>query len=327
MNKLLCEIIDRFVLRAAAVRMPRPTGADPHYDEALRLLESPDFFAEATPPPEMTFTGGKNFQFPSPVVTACPENNLVRGKILRCGKNWRKRPAVVLLHGWNDRWAYRYRFPSLARHFLRRGINSVMFELPYHYLRRPAAGGARNFISEDVGRTMQAAHQALAEVNSVVNWLSAQGCPRLSLAGYSLGGWLGGFVACYNPRLTCAVLITPVSRMDRMIDDAPFCEPIRQALIRKPMNLHPLNLASHKPKLPRSHLLVVQAEHDKFVPADTCDELWEAWGNPEMWTLPHGHITILASSSLMRRTGKWISQRLKIPDSSGEGFRSDQVLG
>jgi hypothetical protein len=46
-----------------------------------------------------------------------------------------------------------------------------------------------------------------------------------------------------------------------------------------------------------------------------------------MWTLPHGHITILASSSLMRRTGKWISQRLKIPDSSGEGFRSDQVLG
>jgi pimeloyl-ACP methyl ester carboxylesterase len=327
MNEFVCKLIDRWAIRAAAAGLPRPTGADPHVQEARRLLESPDFFAEDTPAAAMTFTGGKNFQFPSPVVTASAENNLVTGRMSRCGRHWRTRSAVVMLHGWNDRWGYRYRFPWLARRFNRRGINSVMFELPYHFQRRPRTGAVRNFISEDLGRTMEATHQALAEINSMVNWLLFQGCPRVALAGYSLGAWLGGLAACYNPWLSCAVLITPVSRMDRMIDETAFCEPIRQALKRQPMDLRRLNLTFHKPKLPRSHMLVVEAEHDKFVPADTCKELWQAWGNPEMWTLPHGHITILASSSLIRRTGKWITLRLKTPESSGDSIRPDQVLG
>jgi dienelactone hydrolase len=327
MNKVICQLIDRFMMRAAASRMPRPSGTDPHFQEARRLIESPDFFAENTPPPEVTFTGGKNFEFRSPVVTACPENNLVRGRISRCGKNWRKRPAVILLHGWNDRWSYRWRFPWLARRFSRRGVNSVMFELPYHYHRRPSHGEARNFISEDIGRTMEAAHQALAEINSVVNWLLAQGCPRVSLEGYSLGAWLGGLAACHNPGITCAVLITPVARMDRMIDDADFCAPIRKAILSNPMDLHLLNLTSHKPKMSRGNILMVVAEHDKFVPEETCQELWEAWGNPELWTLSHGHITILASSSMMKRAVKWITLRLKIPDSFGDGIRPDQILG
>jgi dienelactone hydrolase len=327
MNKLVCQLIDRCVIRAAAIRMPRPTGADAHSEEARRLLESPDFFGEATPPAEITFTGGKNFQFRSPVVTACPENNLVAGRMSRCGKNWRKRPAVVLLHGWNDRWGYRYRFPWLARQFVRRGINAAMFELPYHYQRRPSRGVTRNFISEDIGRTMEAAHQALAEINSVVNWLSAQGCPRVCLMGLSLGAWLGGLAACHNARVFCAVFVTPVSRMDRMIDEAAFCEPIRQALLRQPMDLTRLNLAFHKPKLPRGHILIVAAEHDMFVPAETTRELWEAWGNPELWELPHGHITILGSSDMMKRAGKWIGLRLKISEASSEGIRPDQVLG
>jgi dienelactone hydrolase len=248
------------------------------------------------------------------------------GRISRCGKHWRKRPAVVLLHGWNDRWGYRYRFPWLARRFNRRGINSVMFELPYHFQRRPRQGAVRNFISEDLGRTMEAAHQALAEINSVVNWLCEQGCPRVSLMGFSLGGWLGGLVACYNAKLSCAVFITPVSRMDRMIDEVAFCEPIRQALIRHPMDISRLNLVSHKPKLSRGSMLVVAAEHDVFVPEKTTEEFWQAWGNPELWSLPHGHISILASSSLMKRATKWLGLRLKLHEPFGEGIRPDQVL-
>ena len=327
MNKFVCQLIDRWVIRAAASRLPRATGADPHYDEARRLLESPDFFGEKTPAMEIAFTGGKNFQFRSPIETACHENNLVTGRISRCGKHWRNRPGVVLLHGWNDRWGYRYRFPWLARRFNRRGINSVMFELPYHFQRRARQGAGRNFISEDLGRTMEAVHQALAEINSMVTWLYEQGCPRVSLMGLSLGGWLAGLTACHNPRISCAALVTPVSRMDRMIDEVAFCAPLRQALKSKPMDLGRLNLTSHKPKLGRGAMLLVVAEHDLFVPADTTQELWEAWGNPELWSLPHGHISILTSSSMMKRATKWIGLRMKIPESSMEGIRPDQVLG
>jgi pimeloyl-ACP methyl ester carboxylesterase len=326
MSRFICQLIDRWVIRAAAARLRRATGADAHFEEARRLLESPDFFGEKTPAAQITFTGGKNFQFPSPVVTACAENNLVTGRISRCGKHWRKRPGVVLLHGWNDRWVYRYRFPWLAQRFNRRGINSVMFELPYHYKRRPRQGAVRNFISADLGRTMEAAHQALAEINSVVNWFLEQGCPRVSLMGFSLGAWLGGLAACYNPKVSCAVFITPVSRMDRMIEEAAFCEPIRQSLKGKALDLTGLNLASHKPKLTRAFMLMVAAEHDLFVPAETTQELWDAWGNPELWSAPHGHISILASTSMMKRASKWLGLRMKINDSFGEGIRPDQVL-
>ncbi len=326
MNEFVCKLIDRWVIRATAARLPRATGADPHVEEARRLLGSPDFFAENTPAAAITFTGGKNFQFPSPAVTASPENNLVAGRMSRCGKHWRNRPAVVMLHGWNDRWGYRYRFPWLARRFNRRGINSAMFELPYHFQRRPRAGPVRNFISEDLGRTMEATHQALAEINALVNWLLGQGCPRVSLLGLSLGAWLAGLAACHDARLACAVLITPVSRMDRLIDEVAFCRPIREALKKQPMDLSRLNLASSKPKLTRGCLLMVEADYDVFVPKETTQELWQAWGNPELWSLPHGHITVLGSSNMFKRAAKWTSVRMRVPDLTQGGIRPDQPL-
>jgi pimeloyl-ACP methyl ester carboxylesterase len=308
--------------------MSRPTGADSHLAEAGRLLQSPDFFGEGTPPAAITFTGGKNFQFPSPIVSPFPANNLVTGRISRCGKHWRKRPAVVILHGWNDSWGYRHSLPWIARRFNRRGINSVMFELPYHFQRRPSRTEAkRDFISEDVGRTLEAIHQALAEINSIVSWILQQGCPRVALLGISMGAWLGGLAACHDPRISCVALITPVSRIDRMIEEAPFCETIRQALKSKPMDLSRLNLSSHKPGLSRGFILLVQAEYDMFVPADTTEELWEAWGNPELWRLPQGHITTLWASSMMKRATKWIGLRLKIPEPGTDDLSPGRVLG
>jgi len=327
MNKFVCNLIDKWVIRSAAARLPRSTGADAHVEEARRLLESPDFFAENTPAATITFTGGKNFQFPSAVTTPATENNTVSGRISRCGKQWRNRPAMVLLHGWNDRIGYRHRFEWLARRFNRRGINCVAFELPYHFSRKPKQGPVRNIISEDLGRSMEAIHQALADVNAMVQWLVEQGCPRVSIMGYSLGAWLAGLVACHNSKISSAVLVSPVSRMDRAIDELAFCSLVRQALLKHPMDLSRLNLQNHKPRLTRGFVLLVEAEHDLFVGAESMEELWQAWGNPELWTMAHGHITILASSEMMKRATKWVSLRMKSPEAVSEGVRPDQVLG
>jgi dienelactone hydrolase len=317
MHSIFCNFIDRWVIRFAAAKVSRQTGANPHLEQVQSLLQSPDFFAEGTPLPEVTFTGGKNFQFPSPVRTPFAENNLVHGVISRCGKNWRQKPAVILLHGFNDTRGYRRRLPWLAKTYNRRGVNSVMFELPYHFQRRPRQAGAiQNFISDDVGGTIEAAHQALAEINCLVSWLLAQGCPRVALMGFSLGAWLGGLAACHDARISSVALITPVSRMDRMVQESPLCEPIRRGLKDHPMDLSRLNLQSHKPKMSRGYVLLVGAEYDLFVPKETTGELWQAWGTPEYWSLPQGHISILASTKKMKRAAKWVGLRLKMPDSS-----------
>jgi hypothetical protein len=200
----------------------------------------------------------------------------------------------------------------------------VIFELPYHFHRRPRQSGAiQHFISDDVGGTIEAAHQALTEINGLVGWLLAQGCPRVALMGFSLGAWLGGLAACYDSRISSAALITPVSRMDRMVKESPLCEPLRRALKDHPLDLTSLNLQSHKPKPSRGYILLVGAEHDLFVPHETTGELWQAWGAPEYWNVPQGHISILACSSKLKRAAKWIGLRLKMPDStSADSIRS-----
>jgi hypothetical protein len=111
-----------------------------------------------------------------------------------------------------------------------------------------------------------------------------------------------------------------------LIGEVAFCQPIREALKKGPLDLSRLNLASCKPKLTRGFLLMVEAEYDAFVPADTTKEMWQAWGNPELWSLPHGHITVLGSSSMFKRAVKWISLRMRVPEWTQQGIRPDQNL-
>jgi hypothetical protein len=54
--------------------------------------------------------------------------------------------------------------------------------------------------------------------------------------------------------------------------------------------------------------------------------MWQAWGNPELWSLPHGHITVLGSSSMFKRAVKWISLRMRVPEWTQQGIRPDQNL-
>jgi hypothetical protein len=101
--------------------------------------------------------------------------------------------------------------------------------------------------------------------------------------------------------------------MDLLVRDSVICEPIRRALKDHPMDVTQLNLQSHKPMLSRGYILLVGAKHDVFVPPKTTEELWEAWGKPEHWNLPYGHISILASSTALKRVAQWVALRLKMP--------------
>jgi predicted alpha/beta hydrolase family esterase len=144
--------------------------------------------------------------------------------------------------------------------------------------------------------------------------------------GNSMGAWLGGLACCHNDRISAAALVTPVSRLDRAVRELSFCEPLRRALQGKAMDMARLNLASHKPKMSRGFMLLVEAEHDLFSPPETTEELWQAWGNPELWHQAEGHISILASSKITKRTMKWIGLRLKLPSGETEVIPRDRVL-
>ena len=279
--------------------------------ELAAALSSCEWTTEfVTPPTDLALTERMAFHFTSLLATPWPANNTVHGRLFPCGADWRQRPTVVLLHGWNGELQFATHFPYWARKLRRVGVNAAMIELPYHGRRRPRGPGAvTNFISGDVLRVLEATRQALADVRALVAWLAGQGCPAVGLWGVSLGAWLSGLLACIEPRLQFAVLLSPVADIERAVGELAFCEPIRRALANTPVPLRALNLAAQQPRLPPDRILILKSEHDLLAPAQTIEELWEAWRRPELWRLPHGHISVLLDWVVLERTVRWIGKK------------------
>lgn len=288
--------------------MPGPTGCDPQLREAKTLMRSAEFFSVPVDPAKLEFLQGDRFQFQSPIQTPFVHNNVVHGRLFRCGDDWRTRPCVILLHGWNDEINHRFRFPSLARHFNRVGINCAMIELPYHFQRKPhPPATVQNFISEDILRMVEATQQSLADIRALAGWLKEQGSEQVSIWGISLGAWLAGLATCHDEQFHSAVLVTPVARMDRMIAETAFVEPVRRALNGSKVDLAVFNLQEHQPKISKENILLVEAKYDRFIPAETIEDLWHAWGEPEIWRRNAGHVTIMLSFGFMKATAEWVA--------------------
>ncbi|HEY3861247.1 MAG TPA: alpha/beta fold hydrolase [Verrucomicrobiae bacterium] len=308
------RLLDRTAMCMAAARVPLPDGSSPHLIEARQLLERPDFMPAEAGAAQVKFSGNIRFQFESPCPSAFAENNVVHGRFYHCSGNWQRRPCVVMLHGWNDVIDHSIRFPLAARQFNRHGINAATLELPYHFQRRPRQLGAwGNFLCPDLLRMVEAARQAVAESRAFAQWLRQEGCPAVGLVGVSLGGWLAGLAVSHDARFACAVLMEPAARLDALVESAVFCRGIRLALGGQPLPAMNLNLTSVRPVISKENILIIESIYDLFVPAEITEELWRAWGQPEIWRLSHSHISILMAPGLYARIIRWMAPRLAAP--------------
>lgn len=57
--------------------------------------------------------------------------------------------------------------------------------------------------------------------------------------------------------------------------------------------------------------LLIEGLHDLFGDPKLIEELWQKWEQPEIWRLPHGHISMLFSPGLTGRVLGWLSPRLE----------------
>src|ERR1051326_5768650 len=233
MRGFLAKALDRITLRMAS-SFQASGAADPdQLQKAQKWLQDCNLFLDferITPDFKVTSDGA--FEFASPQKTRWAENNRVFGRLFRAeaGPRWKHRPAVILLHGWNAEFQYRFQFPYLARKLAWEGINTAIIELPYHGRRRPLEPGSiQNFISYDLMHMLEAARQSLADVRALLGWLQAPGGQSVGLGGVSLGAWLAGLLMASgsDSGAAFAVLMTPITRMDLAIQELPFCECIR----------------------------------------------------------------------------------------------------
>jgi hypothetical protein len=161
--------------------------------------------------------------------------------------------------------------------------------------------------------------QNVAEIRALTGWLLDEGCPSVGLVGFSFGGWLAGLTACSDTCITCAVLIVPGVR----VRCAPsvvwqrvrkFFQALRPA--QEAMDTTRLNLILSTPVIPKENILLIEAIHDLLAERQPIEELWQKWGQPEIWRLPHGHISALFVPGLTSRVLPWLSPRLNHPAST-----------
>ncbi len=286
----------------------------------------PDFIPAESEPARVEFSpspSGLHFRFPTPRPCGVAENNIVYGRFYRCAGRWQERPMVVLLHGGNagagnaGSLGYRFGFALIARRCNRAGFNAATLEAPYHFQRYPRQAGIVSPV--DYLRMAQAVAQAASEIRALTGWLLAEGCPAVALWGLSMGGWLAGMTVCREARLAAVVMTLPVVRSNPSCADRIIWRDVREAWqglrwAEEQLDTTPFNLTTARPAIPRKNILLVEGTQDLLTPPEPIEELWQLWGQPDIWRLPHGHMSL--SLSLGGLTGpvlRWLAPRLDKP--------------
>ena len=326
----LAKFIDWCALQVASVLIISARKCDrgnTKLKEAIEFLNGPNFIPTESKPAELEFTSDIHFKFSSPRPCEFAENNVVHGRLYRCPDAWQKRPVIMSLHGGGDFPGHQLGFHLFARRCLRAGFNAATLELHYHFQRRPRQYGRLDIlcqyssvISRDYLQMAKTYAQAVAEIRGLSGWLLAEGCPAVALVGVSLGAYLAGMTAFRDARLASTVMIMPAARMGLLSSQVERVgwRRVREAMRRRraageELDRTPLNLTSARPAISKENVLLIEGTHDLLVSSSPI-ELWQSWGQPEIWRLPHGHISTALTAFLPGLPGRvlrWLAPRLE----------------
>jgi|ERR1039458_505519 pimeloyl-ACP methyl ester carboxylesterase len=314
----LAKFLDWLAIQAVTVMGPPDSMQPPRLEEALEFLKGPEFIPGDSQPAQVEFNGPRDFCFPTPRPCEFTENNVVHGRFYRCDERWQERPVVVLLHGSGDSLNYKFRFPLIARRCNQAGFNAASLVAPYHFQRRPRRlGGSLGY--SDCLQFAEASAQAIAEIRALTGWLLGKGCPAVALWGYSMGAWYAGMAVCRDARVAAVVLGAPCARMNPWAEERAIRPRVRVRLpmvreLCEALNLTAMNLTITKPLIPGKNILLLEAFHDSMIcPKEDTKDLWRAWGKPDIWRLPHGHVGICCGfvPGLTGRVLDWLAPRLE----------------
>ncbi len=224
-------------------------------------------------------------------------------------------PFVLLLHGYAvpqttyDRW--------LARQMRMRGAHTARLDLPYHLRRTlPGARSGDGYFSIDPAHIRAVVRQSVEDAAAIIAWARSEVSPTVVVVGVSLGGLI-------------ATLLAALLDLEGVIAVAPFCDPAATLSLRPPVpslrhlgmlgddeaswgldrasaghmlheTLAPLIARNLTPRTPGARITLVRAMQDLVVGADPVTELAETW-RTDLWTYPHGHITVMSASGIAKR--------------------------
>lgn len=239
-------------------------------------------------------------KFTSAVGAPHSANSQVVARLYRARAE-RKR-AVVLLPHWNAR---RADYRAFGIWLARLGITCLQVSLPYHDERQTLTYGyAREFVSENLGRTILANRQAILDARACLAWLERAGYTELAVLGVSLGSSIAALVASHDRRVRAAALLLMADDFADVVWTGSATEHIRASLerhfylsdVRKAWALISPNTFTPRLAEKMKELLIISGAKDSvFVPKLTqqyVERIRSAGIRPTWKTFGCGHYTL-----------------------------------
>ncbi len=164
----------------------------------VALRDSGEFFRYRKP--HRFGFDGENVTFASPISTPYPENDTVHLRYFPAvSKGKPARKAVVVLPHWNSSPEQHV---ALCRGLQKLGVSSVRLSLPYHDKRMPPELQRADYaVSSNIGRTLDATRQAVADVRASIDWLETRGYESFAVVGTSLGSCYAFLASAHDERI------------------------------------------------------------------------------------------------------------------------------
>ena len=243
-------------------------------------------------------------QYPSPVVSATPENNTVHAEYyLPKGKG--PFPGVIVL----DITAGNQSLSrNLSTFLAQKGIAGLFVQMAYYGPRRPA-GSRLRLLSPDLSHTLAAVRQTVLDLRLAAAWMASRpelDGKRLGIMGTSLGSFMAALAAEMEPRLGRVVVLLGGGGFVEAYYDHPKAERYRKVyealggtkekLAKLLAPVDPLTCAAN---LKERKLLILAGKRDDIVPPRMAEALWKAAGEQKIvWydCTHYGAIVYLASA-------------------------------
>ena len=240
---------------------------------------------------------GTFLRFTSPVHSPFPENNLVNARWFPAkGKR-----AMIVLPQWNADAISHNALCSIFNWF---GVAGLRLSMPYHDIRRPAELERADYaVSANIGRTLSAARQGIADIRASIDWLETQGYTEFGILGTSLGSCYAFIASAHDSRLKVnafnhastyfgdVVWTGQSTRHIRAgIEDVISLESLRQSWLA----ISPMAYFDKYARWPKKSLIVYAKYDLTFLPqfSEQVVEEFERWDlNHRVAILPCGHYT------------------------------------
>jgi hypothetical protein len=242
-----------------------------------------------------------------PLPTECAE---VRFQLLLPVESGPRPPVCVFLASSGDHGFGLRRF--LAGPVIAQGVGALLLENPYYGVRRPA--GQRGEALRTVADLLLMFRATAVEAVAILGWLLARGHPKVGVSGYSMGGSLAAYTACFFP-LPLAVIPMAAAHSaapiftQGVLSALPdwemlgrTCGGAEAARQRLATLLEGLSLTRLPPLTHPHRAILLAARQDGFAPSASTLRLLQHWRGAELRYLRGGHVSgFLTGRALITR--------------------------